>query len=161
MLPSAELLGASLVAVATVAGAWLARRHLWQRWIWFAAAGALLIVACLHLVPNSWAAARDASAWPPLVPIAAVAACCLRSSKTRPLALFEDRPPDDDQQAAAQPAVARASHHYHCGGRRDHGVGCARRRLTARALTRQGSRQARCTKISSARTPPCLSPCGT
>jgi len=75
MLPGTELLGASLVAVATVAGAWLAGRHPGQRQIWFAAAaGALLIIAGLHLLPDAWAAARTASVWPPLVPIAAVAA---------------------------------------------------------------------------------------
>jgi len=53
MLPGTELLGASLVAVATVAGVWLARRRARQQRIWFAtSAGALLIVACLHLVPQ-------------------------------------------------------------------------------------------------------------
>ena len=75
MLPATELLGASLVAVATVAGAWLARRRQGQRQTWFAAAaGALLIIAGLHLLPDAWAGARGTSVWPPLVPIAAVAA---------------------------------------------------------------------------------------
>jgi hypothetical protein len=46
MLASTELLGASLVAVATLAGAWLARRRPRQRRIWFAvSSGALLISA--------------------------------------------------------------------------------------------------------------------
>jgi ZIP family zinc transporter len=75
MLTGTELLGASLVAVATVAGAWLARRRPGQRQIWFAAAaGALLIVAGLHLLPDAWTGARAASLWPPLVPVAAAAA---------------------------------------------------------------------------------------
>ena len=75
MLPGTELLGVGLVAVATVAGAWLARRRPGQRQIWFAAAaGALLIVAGLHLLPDAWAGARAASLWAPLVPITAVAA---------------------------------------------------------------------------------------
>jgi ZIP family zinc transporter len=75
MLPGLELLGASLVAVATVAGAWLARRRPGQRQIWFAAAaGALLIIAGLHLLPDAWAGARAARMWPPLMPITAAAA---------------------------------------------------------------------------------------
>ena len=69
-----ELVGAGLVAVTTVAGAWLARRRPGQRQIWFAAAaGALLIIAGLHLIPDAWAGARAARMWPPVVPIAAVA----------------------------------------------------------------------------------------
>src|SRR5262245_64484449 len=73
-LPGAVLAGAGLMAAATVAGAWLARRPR-QRQIWFAAAaGALLIVAGLHLLPDAWAGARGAGIWPGLVPIAAVAA---------------------------------------------------------------------------------------
>jgi zinc transporter ZupT len=75
MLPGTALLGASLIAVATVTGACLALRRPGQRQIWFAAAaGALLIIAGLHLLPDAWAGARSASVWPPLVPIAAIAA---------------------------------------------------------------------------------------
>jgi zinc transporter ZupT len=84
MLSGTELLGASLVAVATIAGAWLARRRPGQRQIWFAAAaGALLIVAGLHLLPDAWAGARAASLWPPLVPVAAVAAFTVAGLATR------------------------------------------------------------------------------
>jgi zinc transporter ZupT len=72
--PGAALAGAGLVAAATVAGAWLACRRPGQRQIWFAAAaGALLIIARLHLLPDAWAGARTARIWPPLVPMAAVA----------------------------------------------------------------------------------------
>lgn len=75
VLPGAALAGAGLVGAATVAGAWLARRRPGQRQIWFAAAaGALLIIAGLHLFPDAWAAARTAGIWPGLVPLAAVAA---------------------------------------------------------------------------------------
>jgi ZIP family zinc transporter len=75
VLPGTVLAGAGLVAAATVAGAWLARRRPGQRQIWFAAAaGALLIIAGLHLLPDAWAGARAAGIWPGLVPMAAVAA---------------------------------------------------------------------------------------
>jgi hypothetical protein len=75
-MPSgAVLAGAGLVAAATVAGAWLARRRPGQRQIWFAAAaGALLTIAGLHLLPDAWRGARDAGIWPGLVPAAAIAA---------------------------------------------------------------------------------------
>ncbi len=73
--PGAVLAGASLVAAATVAGAWLARRRPGHREIWFAAAaGALLIIAGLHLLPDAWAGALAARIWPGLVPLAAAGA---------------------------------------------------------------------------------------
>ena len=69
------LAGAGLVAAATLAGAWLARRRPGQREIWFAAAaGALLIIVGLHLLPDAWSGARAARIWPGLVPLATVAA---------------------------------------------------------------------------------------
>lgn len=74
-LAGAVLGGAGLVAAATVAGAWLVRRRPGQRQSWFAAAaGLLLIIAGLHLLPDAWAGAQEAGTWPPLVPVAAVAA---------------------------------------------------------------------------------------
>ena len=74
-LSGAVLGGAGLVAAATVAGAWLVRRHPGQQQTWFAAAaGLLLIVAGRHLLPDAWAGAQKAGIWPPLVPMAAVAA---------------------------------------------------------------------------------------
>jgi len=74
VLPGPVLAAAGLVAAATVAGAWLARRP-GQQQTWFAAAaGALLIIAGLHLFPDAWASARAAGIWPGLVPVAAVAA---------------------------------------------------------------------------------------
>lgn len=75
VLPGPALAGAGLVAVATVAGAWLARRHPGHREIWFgAAAGALLIIAGVHLLPDAWSAARAAHLWPGLVPLATAGA---------------------------------------------------------------------------------------
>jgi ZIP family zinc transporter len=73
MVSGPVLAGAGLIAAATLAGAWLARRRPGQREIWFAAAaGALLIIAGLHLLPDAWAGARAARIWPGLVPIAAL-----------------------------------------------------------------------------------------
>jgi ZIP family zinc transporter len=75
VLPGLVLAGAGLVAAATLAGAWLARRRPGQRETWFAAAaGALLIIAGLHLLPDAWSGARTAGIWPGLVPIAAACA---------------------------------------------------------------------------------------
>ena len=75
MLSGLVLAGVSLIAAATVAGAWLALRRPGHREIWFAAAaGALLIIAGLHLLPDAWAGASAARIWPPLVPIAALGA---------------------------------------------------------------------------------------
>ena len=95
MLSGLTLAGTGLIAAATVAGAWLARRGGGQREIWLtAAAGALLIIAGLHLLPDAWAGARAARIWPSLVPIAAIGAftaagvavragCCCREHTER------------------------------------------------------------------------------
>lgn len=75
MLSGPALAGTGLIAAATVAGAWLAVRQPGQRRTWFAAAaGALLIIAGLHLLPDAWAGASAARIWPGLVPIAAIGA---------------------------------------------------------------------------------------
>lgn len=74
-LPGLVLAGAGLLVAATVAGAWLGCRRAGHREIWFAAAaGALLIIAGLHVLPDAWSGARAARIWPGLVPVAAVAA---------------------------------------------------------------------------------------
>jgi zinc transporter ZupT len=78
------LAGAGLVAAATVAGAWLARRRPGHREIWFAAAaGTLIIIAGLHLLPDAWAGARAARIWPGLVPMAAIAGFMAAGLATR------------------------------------------------------------------------------
>jgi len=84
VLSGTVLAGAGLVAATTVAGAWLARRWPGHRPIWFAAAaGALLIIAGMHLLPDAWTGARAAGIWPPLVLLAAVAAFALAGLATR------------------------------------------------------------------------------
>jgi ZIP family zinc transporter len=75
MVSGLTLAGVGLIAAATVAGAWLAFRRPGHREIWCAAAaGALLIIAGLHLLPDAWAGPSAARIWPPLVPIAAAGA---------------------------------------------------------------------------------------
>jgi zinc transporter ZupT len=69
------LAGVCLIAATTVAGARLAARGSGHREIWFAtAAGALLVIAGFHLVPDAWAGTDAARIWPPLVPLAAMGA---------------------------------------------------------------------------------------
>jgi len=64
--------GAVIMAMATLLGASLAllteRRH--EAWLG-AAAGALLVIAFLHLLPDAWSAAHRAGLWPLAVPAAA------------------------------------------------------------------------------------------
>src|SRR4029077_6058187 len=75
MVSGLTLAGAGLIVAAPVAGAWLALRRPGQREIWFAAAaGALLIIAGLPLLPDAWAGARAARILPALVAVAAVGA---------------------------------------------------------------------------------------
>ena len=73
--PRLVVAGALLIGLATVAGAWLARRHAARREVCFgAAAGALLVIAVLHLLPDAWSAVPQTAipAWS--VPAAAIAA---------------------------------------------------------------------------------------
>ncbi len=66
--------GSGLIAVATVVGAWLALRRSGRHEVWLgAAAGALLVIAGLHLLPDAWSAARAARIWPLAIPAAALA----------------------------------------------------------------------------------------
>lgn len=70
VVPSGLILaGVGLVAAATVAGAWTARRYGRREISMAAAAGVLLIIAAVHLLPDAWAGARDAHIWPGLVPL--------------------------------------------------------------------------------------------
>lgn len=67
--------GLALVALATLAGAWLAGSRGGRRQVWFgAAAGALLVIAVVHLLPDAWSSAQAAGVPVWLVPLAAVAA---------------------------------------------------------------------------------------
>lgn len=84
MLSGLTLVGTGLIAAATVAGAWLAFRRPGHREIWFAAAaGALLIIAGLHLLPDAWAGASATQSWPGLVPVAAIGAFAAAGAATR------------------------------------------------------------------------------
>jgi zinc transporter ZupT len=75
VLSGQVLVGAGLIAAATVAGAWLASRRSGHREIWLAAAAAvLLVIAGLHLLPDAWGGAVAVKIWPPLVPIVAMGA---------------------------------------------------------------------------------------
>ncbi|HEY2506805.1 MAG TPA: hypothetical protein VGI58_09820 [Streptosporangiaceae bacterium] len=71
------VIGGLLIGVATLAGAWLGRRHAARRELCFgAAAGALSVIACLHLLPDAWSGATGSRlAW--AVPAVAVAAFAL------------------------------------------------------------------------------------
>lgn len=82
---AAVVLGwSAVIAAATVAGAWLARRHPRQRETWSgAAAGALLVIAGYHLLPDAWRAARAAGMWPGTAAIAAAASFVLAGAASR------------------------------------------------------------------------------
>ncbi|MFJ2729138.1 hypothetical protein [Streptomyces collinus] len=84
-LPSAETLAAvALVALATVAGAWAARRARGRTALLPAtAAGILLVVAVLDLLPDAWDEAEDAGLPPWAVPLTALAAFALMGAVTR------------------------------------------------------------------------------
>ena len=82
--PGAVLAGAGLVAAATVAGrGWPAAASGSGRSGSPPAAGALLAIAGLHLLPDAWRGARDAGIWPGLVPTAAIAAFAAAGQATR------------------------------------------------------------------------------
>ncbi len=74
-VPAQPIVTASLMlAAATVLGAWLALRRKGRPEIWLgAAAGALLVIAGLHVLPDAWAASRAARLWPLTVPAACLA----------------------------------------------------------------------------------------
>jgi hypothetical protein len=110
VLPGSVLAGAGLVAAATVTGAWLARRHPGQREVWFAAAaGALLVIAGLHLLPDAWAGARTARIWPWLVPLTAVAALTAAGLATRAGCGCQER---KQHASGAGTAAALAAHRF-------------------------------------------------
>src|SRR5262245_22196042 len=74
----------SVTAVATVAGAALARWRPGRQEVWFgAAAGALLVIAGLHLLPDAWHGARAAGLWPWAVPAVAVCSFVIASVVAR------------------------------------------------------------------------------
>jgi zinc transporter ZupT len=59
--PMLVVTGSLLIALATIAGAWLGRRNGARREVYFgAAAGALLVIAGVHMLPDAWSAAERA-----------------------------------------------------------------------------------------------------
>lgn len=75
---------ATVVSAATVAGAVLVRRRPGRQQVWFgAAAGALLVIAGLHLLPDAWHDAREAGLWPGAVPLAAAGSFTLAAVAAR------------------------------------------------------------------------------
>ena len=110
MLPGAVLTDAGLMAAATVAGAWLARHRPGQREIWFAAAaGALLIIAGLNLLPDAWADARAARIRPGLVPVIVAAAFTAAGLTTRLGCACQEHA---EQASGAATAAALAVHRF-------------------------------------------------
>jgi zinc transporter ZupT len=74
LTPVLVLAGGLMIGLATLAGAWLARRQAARRELCFgAAAGALLVIAGLHLLPDAWDGARQAGISPWVIPVAALA----------------------------------------------------------------------------------------
>src|SRR5215813_7954052 len=84
MVPVPVVAGGLAIALATVAGAWLARRGAARSELAFgAAAGALLVIAGVHLLPDAWSGAAQAGmpAW--AVPGAAAASFALAGLAAR------------------------------------------------------------------------------
>lgn len=97
-----------MVAVATLAGAWLAWRWDAHQQVWFgAAAGALLAIALMHLLPDAWADAQDAGlpAW--LMLVAAVASFTVTLAVSRAGCACQD---DEKHANGAGSAAALALH---------------------------------------------------
>jgi ZIP family zinc transporter len=84
LLPPVVIAGFALIAAATLAGAFLALRGRGPREAWLgAAAGALLVIALLHLLPDAWSAAGAARIWPGIVPAAALSSLALSGLAAR------------------------------------------------------------------------------
>lgn len=84
MVPVLVVAGGLAIGLATLAGAWLARRSAARRELAFgAAAGALLVIAGVHLLPDAWSGAGQAGvpAW--AVPAAAAASFALAGVAAR------------------------------------------------------------------------------
>jgi zinc transporter ZupT len=110
MLPSLVPAGAGLIAAATVAGALLASRRRGHTEIWCAAAaGALLVIAGLHLLPDAWGGAYAVRIWPPLVPIAAMGAFTAAGVAARTGCACR---PHTEQASGAGAAAALALHRF-------------------------------------------------
>lgn len=102
--------GLALVAVATLAGAWAVGRRGGRRQVWFgAAAGALLVIAVLHLLPDAWTSARAAGIPPWSVPLTAVAAFAATFAVSRAGCACEA---DEEHASGTGAATALAVHRF-------------------------------------------------
>lgn len=101
---------ATVVSAATVAGAALVRRRPGRQQAWFgAAAGALLVIAGLHLLPDAWHDAREAGLWPGAVPLAAAASFTLAAVAARVGCTCDA---DQEHLSGAGSAAALAGHRF-------------------------------------------------
>src|SRR6266700_2773677 len=69
LIPVLVLAGGLMIGLATLAGAWLAAR---RELCFGAAAGALLVIAGVHLLPDAWSGAQQAGVPGWVIPAAAV-----------------------------------------------------------------------------------------
>ncbi len=102
--------GLTVVALATLAGAWLAGGRGDRRQVWFgAAAGALLVIALVHLLPDAWSSARTAGVPVWLMPLAAVAAFAATIAVSRIGCACEA---DEEHASGSGAATALAIHRF-------------------------------------------------
>ncbi len=84
MASTSTWIGVGLIAVATLIGSLVARRHANRRDLCFgAASGALLVIAGTHLLPDAWADARGTGLPIVTVPLVAAVAFALTGWLTR------------------------------------------------------------------------------
>jgi zinc transporter ZupT len=102
--------GVGVVAVATLAGAWLAHRRGSQQHTWFgAAAGALLVISLVHLLPDAWSAAATTGTPRWLVPTVAVASFVTTIAVSRVGCTCQA---DEEHASGAWSAAALAAHRF-------------------------------------------------
>ena len=102
--------GVATVAAATVAGALLARRNRRQPEMWLgAAAGALLVIAGAHLLPDALSAARAAGIWTWLVPAAGAASFAVAGLVARTGCTCDE---DRERVSGGGTAAALAVHRF-------------------------------------------------
>ena len=82
--PALVVAGGLMIGLATLAGAWLARRQAARRELCFGAgAGALLVIAGLHLLPDAWSGAEQARIFVWAIPAVTVVSFALAGLAVR------------------------------------------------------------------------------
>lgn len=111
MIAQADVVAvAAVLSAATAGGAVLARRGPGRPELWFGtAAGALLVIAGLHLLPDAWGDARAAGLWPGAVPAVAAGSFALASAAAR-IGCTCDA--DREHLSGAGSAAALAGHRF-------------------------------------------------